>query len=102
MAGAVSELNAAARLMLTDWITNQVSDEDLLINVLPDYPATGKRTLQDNGSWLRTLQRHNVELVRTPIQRITPAGVVTADGVAHDADILIMPPGFGTPTCYGR
>ncbi|MBV9319545.1 MAG: NAD(P)/FAD-dependent oxidoreductase [Mycobacterium sp.] len=91
---AVSELNAAARLMFTDWITNQVSDEDLLVNVLPDYPATGKRTLQDNGSWLRTLQRHNVELVRTPIQRITPAGVVTADGVARDADILVYATGF--------
>ncbi len=37
----------------------------------------GKRTLQDNGSWLRTLQRDNVDLVRTPIARITPGGVVT-------------------------
>jgi cation diffusion facilitator CzcD-associated flavoprotein CzcO len=91
---AVSELNAAARLMFTDWITNQVSDEHLLVKVLPDYPATGKRTLQDNGSWLRTLHRDNVELVRTPIQRITTSGVVTADGVARDADITVYATGF--------
>ena len=91
---AVSELNAAARLMFTDWITNQVSDEHLLVKVLPDYPATGKRTLQDNGSWPRTLHRDNVELARTPIQRITTSGVVTADGVARDADIIFYANGF--------
>ncbi len=78
---AVSEINAMARLMFTDWITTQVGDDqDLLAKVLPDYPATGKRTLQDNGTWLTTLRRDDVELVRTPIERITPHGVVTADG----------------------
>ncbi|GFG75908.1 flavin-containing monooxygenase [Mycobacterium botniense] len=92
---AVSELNAAARLMFTDWITNQVGDDrELLAKVLPDYPATGKRTLQDNGSWLRTLRRDNVELVRTPIQRITPRGVVTEDGVTYAADVIVYATGF--------
>ncbi|MGH3633143.1 MAG: flavin-containing monooxygenase [Mycobacterium sp.] len=92
---AVSEINAAARLMFTDWITNQVGkDQDLLAKVLPDYPATGKRTLQDNGSWLTTLRRDNVDLVRTPIQRIASDGVVTADGVDHDADIIVYATGF--------
>lgn len=91
---AVSDINAVARLMFTDWITKQVDDEDLLAKVLPDYPATGKRTLQDNGSWLQTLRRDNVELVRTPIQQITPCGVVTADGVAHDVDVIVYATGF--------
>ena len=36
--------------------------------------------LQDNGTWLRTLMRPDVELVRTHIDRIEPDGVVTADG----------------------
>jgi 4-hydroxyacetophenone monooxygenase len=92
---AVSEINAIARIMFTDWITTQVGDDpDLLAKVLPDYPATGKRTLQDNGSWLSTLTRDNVELVRTPIQRITPTGVVTADGTSHDVDIIVYATGF--------
>ncbi|PQM48383.1 4-hydroxyacetophenone monooxygenase [Mycobacterium talmoniae] len=92
---AVSDINAVARVMFTDWITNQVDgDHELLAKVLPDYPATGKRTLQDNGSWLATLRRDNVELVRTPIQRITPSGVVTADGVAHDVDVIVYATGF--------
>jgi 4-hydroxyacetophenone monooxygenase len=92
---AVSQINAAARLMFTDWITKQVgADNDLLAKVLPDYPATGKRTLQDNGSWLQTLRRDDVELVRTPIARITADGVVTADGVSHPADVIVYATGF--------
>ncbi|WP_204807333.1 flavin-containing monooxygenase [Mycobacterium riyadhense] len=92
---AVSDMNAAARMMFTQWITSQINEGDeLLSKVMPDYPATGKRTLQDNGSWLQTLQRNNVELIRTPIQRITPRSIVTEDGVAHDVDIIVYATGF--------
>ncbi|RAU92207.1 flavin-containing monooxygenase [Mycolicibacter senuensis] len=92
---AVSEINAMARQMFTAWITDQVGDDaELLAKVLPDYPATGKRTLQDNGTWLKTLQRDNVDLVRTPIRRLTPNGVQTEDGVHHEADVIVYATGF--------
>lgn len=92
---AVSDINAMARLMFSDWITTQIGDDDeLLAKVLPDYPATGKRTLQDNGSWLATLKRPNVDLVRTPIERVTPRGVVTTDGQTYDADVIVYATGF--------
>ncbi|TGB45552.1 flavin-containing monooxygenase [Mycolicibacterium peregrinum] len=92
---AVSEINAIARIMFTDWITTQVGDDEgLLAKVLPDYPATGKRTLQDNGSWLGALKRDNVDLIRTLIERITPTGVVTTDGEAYDVDIILYATGF--------
>lgn len=92
---AVSEINALARQMFTGWITDQVGDDDeLLAKVLPDYPATGKRTLQDNGTWLKTLRRENVELDRTAIRRITPRGVETDDGVHHEVDVIVYATGF--------
>ncbi|OBB64206.1 NAD(P)/FAD-dependent oxidoreductase [Mycobacterium sp. 852014-50255_SCH5639931] len=92
---AVSDINAAAQMMFSQWITSQIGEgHDLLAKVMPDYPACGKRTLQDNGSWLQTLQRDNVELVRTPIRRITPRGIVTEDGVAHDVDVIVYATGF--------
>ena len=70
---AVSEMNDLTRMMFTDWITSQIGDDaDLVAKVVPDYPATGKRTLQDNGSWLKTLTRDDVELVRTEIDHIEP------------------------------
>ena len=40
-------------------------DAELEAKVMPDYPATAKRMLQDNGSWLACLRKANVELVRT-------------------------------------
>jgi 4-hydroxyacetophenone monooxygenase len=92
---AVSEISEITRMMFTEWITSQVGDDpDLIAKVVPDYPATGKRTLQDNGSWLKTLVRDDVELVRTPIARIAPDGVVTEDGVHHPADVIVYATGF--------
>ena len=92
---AVSEINEVTRVMFTDWIISQVGDDpDLQAKVVPDYPATGKRTLQDNGSWLRTLTRDNVELVRTGIDHIEPDAVVTDDGIRHPADVIVYATGF--------
>ena len=92
---AVSELNDGARAMFTDWITSQIGDDpELLAKVVPDYPATGKRTLQDNGSWLRTLTRDDVELVRTPISHLERDAVVTEDGRRYEADVVVYATGF--------
>ena len=62
--------------------------------VMPDYPATAKRMLQDNGSWLACLKKDNVELVRTGIERIVEDGVVTVDGAFHPADVICYATGF--------
>ena len=92
---AVSEVNDLTRQMFTDWILSQINgDEDLAAKVVPDYPATGKRTLQDNGSWLRTLTRADVELVRTGIDHIEAGGVVDAEGTLHEAEVIIYATGF--------
>jgi 4-hydroxyacetophenone monooxygenase len=92
---AVSEMNDLTRQMFTEWIVSQVDDDpELIAKVVPDYPATGKRTLQDNGSWLRTLTRENVDLVRTGIDHIEADAVVTVDGVRHEADVLVFATGF--------
>jgi 4-hydroxyacetophenone monooxygenase len=92
---AVSPGNEVTRQLFSSWIESQVGDDpDLLAKVMPDYPATGKRTLQDNGSWLACLKRDNVELVRTPIDRIVADGVVTTDGTHYPADVICYATGF--------
>jgi 4-hydroxyacetophenone monooxygenase len=92
---AVSEMNDLTRMMFTDWITSQVGDDpDLIAKVVPDYPATGKRTLQDNGSWLRTLTRDDVDLVRTGIDHIEPDAIVTEDGERYECDVIVYATGF--------
>jgi 4-hydroxyacetophenone monooxygenase len=92
---SVSAMNDATREIFTAWITEQVGDDpELLAKVVPDYPATGKRTLQDNGSWLRALTRDNVELVREGIDHIDATGIVTGSGARYDADIIVYATGF--------
>ncbi|MGH7022026.1 MAG: flavin-containing monooxygenase [Caulobacteraceae bacterium] len=93
--GAVSEANAGLRAMLEAALTAQAPDKpDLLAKVVPAYPMGGKRALVDNGVWMKALQRDNVDLITTPIVRVTPAGVETTDGMEHLADVLIYGTGF--------
>ena len=92
---AISEINDAARQVFTQWMAEQIGDDpNLLAKVVPDYVCLGKRTLQDNGSWLGALTRDNVELVTEAIAEIRPHGVVTADGVEHPVDVIVYATGF--------
>jgi 4-hydroxyacetophenone monooxygenase len=93
--GAVSEANAGLRFMLEEALKAQAPDKpDLLAKVIPAYPMGGKRALVDNGVWMEALQRENVDLITTPVARVTPKGVETKDGVLHEADVLIFGTGF--------
>ena len=92
---AINEANEARRMAMTQWITSMLEGHpDLIEKSIPSYPASGKRMLQDNGSWLNCLKKPNVEFVRTEIERIVPEGILTVDGVLHEADIICYATGF--------
>jgi 4-hydroxyacetophenone monooxygenase len=92
---AINDANELRRQQLTGWITSVLDGRpDLIEKSTPDYPAAGKRMLQDDGFWLRALRKPNVELVRIGIERIAPEGVVTVDGVLREADIICYATGF--------
>ncbi len=92
---SVNEANDFVRQMFTDYISGQISgDKALLDKVIPDYAPMGKRTLQDNGSWLAALQRDNVELVNQAVTRIGEHSVFSADGTEHPVDAIIYATGF--------
>jgi 4-hydroxyacetophenone monooxygenase len=92
---SVNAINAATRDYLLDFLDEHLSDRpDLVEKVLPDYPAMGKRILQDDGSWFQCLKKPNVTLVRTKIERIEPEGIRTVDGVLHPADAICYATGF--------
>ncbi|MCU1378887.1 MAG: hypothetical protein JWN29_1870 [Acidimicrobiales bacterium] len=92
---AINQGNAARRKQLEGWITSHLDGRaDLIEKSIPDYPASGKRILQDDGFWLRALGQPNVELVRTGIDRIVPDGIVTVDGTLREADVICYATGF--------
>ncbi|HEY7073404.1 MAG TPA: NAD(P)/FAD-dependent oxidoreductase [Acidimicrobiales bacterium] len=92
---AVSAANDLGRMMFTAYMEAEFADRpDLLQAVLPSYPVGAKRILRDNGIWPATLKRDNVRLLTGGIERITPSGIVTADGEEHEVDVLIYGTGF--------
>jgi 4-hydroxyacetophenone monooxygenase len=54
----------------------------------------GKRTLQDNGSWLTALKRDNVDLITDPIAEISEDAVVCENGERFPVDAIIYATGF--------
>ncbi|MGI9287673.1 MAG: flavin-containing monooxygenase, partial [Pseudomonadales bacterium] len=94
---SVNEMNEFVHQMFTEYIRKQVGDnKELLQKVIPDYPPLGRRTLQDNGSWLTALKRSHVNLETQVIREVTEEGVIAEDGSFHPADIIIYATGFKT------
>lgn len=92
---SVSELNDTLRAMLAEAIEAQYQDRpDLLAKVVPQYPPAAKRIIVDNGVWAQALKRDNVTLTTDGIERITPDGIVTADGRLRQFDVIIYATGF--------
>ncbi len=72
-----------------------VSDRLPAEAVLPDYPIGCKRVLI-SSDWYPTLLRPNVALVDSRIDHVEAGAVVTADGVRHPTDVLVLATGFAT------
>ena len=86
-ASPLIEAMGKARLKLV------VKDPVLRAKLTPDYPAGCKRVLFTN-KYLPAMTKPNVDLVTEDITEITATGVRTADGVEHQADVLIYGTGF--------
>jgi 4-hydroxyacetophenone monooxygenase len=92
---SINQLNEGMRVVFTEYMKEQVGDDpELLGKVIPRYPPFGKRMLQDNGSWLSTLKRDDVDLVTDRIARITRDAVVTESGEEYPVDLIVFATGF--------
>ncbi|MET9830117.1 NAD(P)/FAD-dependent oxidoreductase [Streptomyces sp. NPDC006385] len=87
--------NEAAASFIRTKIAQIVQDPETARTLMPsDFYA--KRPICNSG-YYETYNRDNVTLVSTkenPIARITPTGVVTEDGTAHELDVLVFATGF--------
>lgn len=103
--GHINRKNDGLRANITEYVRTQLADRpDLLEKCMPDFPPFARRLIIDNG-WFDALKRPNVDLVTEGIERITPEGIVTGDGVEHKLDLIILGAGFKTerylwPTHY--
>ncbi len=85
----LAAVRAAWRLQLR----RQVPDRDLRRRLVPDYPIGCKRLLFSND-WYPALSRPHVDVVTDRVDAVEPAGLRTADGRFHEADVIIWGTGF--------
>jgi 4-hydroxyacetophenone monooxygenase len=91
---SINAQNERHRVVFTAYVKAELgARQDLLPDVLPDYPPFGKRMLMDNG-WYRTLTRDNVRLVTDGVTEIGEREIVTRSGARYPADILVIATGF--------
>ncbi|MBO0846251.1 MAG: NAD(P)/FAD-dependent oxidoreductase [Nocardioides sp.] len=72
-----------------------ITDPELRAKVTPSFRLGCKRVLRSN-TYYPALAADNVDLVTDSIARVTPTGIVTADGVEHPADVVVVATGFWT------
>jgi 4-hydroxyacetophenone monooxygenase len=99
---ATNRVNDRHRQEMADFITRELDGRpDLIDKCMPTYPPYGKRILIDNG-WFSTLCKPQVELVTSPISRITRTGVESEDGTTRDVDVIVVATGFQTTQLAAR
>ncbi|MEU7687454.1 flavin-containing monooxygenase [Streptomyces spectabilis] len=86
-------LGKAVEYLCRRQLRTQIADPALRARLTPDFPLGCKRVLISDD-YLPALARDNVELITEKLTRITPRGVVTADGTEHALDTLIYGTGF--------
>jgi cation diffusion facilitator CzcD-associated flavoprotein CzcO len=86
-------------LMGTWNIKRSIKDPDLRRKLIPDYRAGCKRIL-NSDTYYRGIANPKTSVITERIERITPAGIVTADGVEHPVDVLVWATGFHVTDSY--
>lgn len=86
------EINAIA-----EWVAacaiEVVEDPEVRKKLTPDTPWGCMRPLFSNH-YYPTFNRSNVELVTDAIERITPTGIITADGAHREVDVIVFATGY--------
>lgn len=82
-------------------IRERVNDPETAEKLVPkSYPFGTRRVALENG-YYEVFNQDNVQLVdcrETPIERITPNGIRTADGKEYELDVIIFATGFDAST----
>jgi cation diffusion facilitator CzcD-associated flavoprotein CzcO len=97
-----TKLNAEREQGCLDYISRQFADRpDLREAVTPTYPFPGKRPILAT-TFYPALKKDNVELVPLAVSRLTPTGIVDADGVERRVDVIVMATGFQAANYLGH
>ncbi|HEX7322950.1 MAG TPA: NAD(P)/FAD-dependent oxidoreductase [Mycobacterium sp.] len=81
-------------------IRRSVRDKELRRRLTPHYRAGCKRILYSGNNYYKAVANPRTTLITERIARITPNGIVTADGVEHPVDVIVYATGFHVTDSY--
>lgn len=82
-------------------IRARIHDPVVAESLIPKDHGFGTRRVPLESGYFEVYNQPNVHLVdlkKTPIERITPKGILTSDGVEHELDVLVFATGFSAVT----
>ncbi|MGO9252751.1 MAG: flavin-containing monooxygenase, partial [Mycobacterium sp.] len=80
-------------------IRRSVKDRELRRKLTPHYRLGCKRIL-NSSTYYRAVADPKTRLITDRITRITPTGIVTADGTEHQVDVIVYATGFHVTDSY--
>ena len=83
-----------------DYLNSVIEDPELREKLTPKFEFGCKRILR-TSAYYPTFLRDNVTLVTEAIDHFTEKGIVTEDGVEHEADVIIFGTGFYSQNFQG-
>jgi acetone monooxygenase len=95
------EVNAEISEFVREKMRERLRDPKLCDLLIPSEYGFGTRRVPLEHNFLEAFHRPNVEIFSVksnPIERVTPAGIQTADGTIHELDIIILATGFDAGT----
>ncbi len=80
-------------------INRSIKDPELRRKLTPDYRAGCKRIL-NSDTYYRGIADPRTTVITDRIERMTPTGLVTADGTEHPVDVVVWATGFHVTDSY--
>ncbi|MGR4009055.1 flavin-containing monooxygenase [Leucobacter sp. 1207-22] len=84
-----------------DYLASVIEDPELRAKLTPTFEFGCKRILR-TSAFYPTFLRDNVTLVTEGVDHFTENGIVTTDGVEHEADVIIYGTGFYSQNFQGN
>lgn len=90
-----SPLSHAFRKTITEEMTRRMgpAHHDLKSFIIPTW-SPGCRRISPGDGFLEALISPTVQPITTPIEKVTPKGILTTDGTEHIFDVLVCATGF--------
>lgn len=93
---AFDEASPAAAFVgsLARGLLEVVEDPEVRAALTPDFPLFCKRPVQAGPEYYAAFNRENVTLIPKAVSGFTATGVIDADGVEREADVVVLSTGF--------